>query len=185
MNEPWLLYAVGSVVVAVINPAQLSVACGAVSVAEHWPDTPGNDATLGTGGVVSTTVTVAAQLLGAVVIRYGQGHAAVAERIRAGRRLDQRDRVTGIGIERAIVDGRVGCAIRARRNGNVVALRHRGGLLQAVSNAPMSVPSPPVAFGTAGSSKVRANPVPRWSVAEALKFLPLVNGRAAAQQRME
>jgi hypothetical protein len=36
----------------------------------------------------------------------------------------------------------------------------------------MSVPSPPVAFGRLGSSKVRANPSSRWSVAEALKFLP-------------
>src|ERR1041385_241564 len=38
------------------------------------------------------------------------------------------------------------------------------------SSAPMSVPSPPVTFGTAGSSKVRENPSSRWSVEEALKL---------------
>ncbi len=41
------------------------------------------------------------------------------------------------------------------------------GAAVCTSKAPMSVPSPPVAFGTAGSLKVRAKPVSRWSVTKA------------------
>ena len=40
------------------------------------------------------------------------------------------------------------------------------------SKAPMSVPSPPGAFGIGESSKVRAKPVPRWSVVRPL-LVPL------------
>src|SRR5439155_735113 len=53
---PWVLRVRESVVVPVIVPEQLSVAVGgAVMVAEHCPVTSGNDATLGTGAIVSVT----------------------------------------------------------------------------------------------------------------------------------
>src|SRR5947199_3733953 len=53
---PWVLRGREVVVVQVLVPEQLSVAVGgAVMVAEHCPVTSGNDATLGTGAIVSVT----------------------------------------------------------------------------------------------------------------------------------
>jgi hypothetical protein len=60
---PCAVYEVGSDVVAVIVPAQLSVAVGAETLAEHSPVTVGNEAAFATGAVLSFTVTVVLQEL--------------------------------------------------------------------------------------------------------------------------
>src|SRR5579862_1337588 len=53
----------------------------------------------------------------------------------------------------------------------VVTMVH--GTTGCTSNAPISVPSPPGAFGIEGSSDVRTKPGPRWSLGEPERFLPL------------
>ncbi|MBK7346988.1 MAG: hypothetical protein IPI98_08815 [Chitinophagaceae bacterium] len=50
------MYVVGSVVVPVTDPAQLSVAVGAVTVTEHSPVASGKDAGAA-GAVTSSTIT--------------------------------------------------------------------------------------------------------------------------------
>ena len=52
------MYVNGSLVVAVIVPAQLSVAVGALTLAEHCPVTVGNIAVTGTGFSLSVTITI-------------------------------------------------------------------------------------------------------------------------------
>ena len=58
VNVPCVLYEVGSVVVPVIVPEQLSVAFGAVTDALHSPVALVSVATSGTGAVTSFTITV-------------------------------------------------------------------------------------------------------------------------------
>ena len=53
-----MLYDNESVVVPMIVPEQLSIALGAVTVAEHSPVIVGNVVTTGTGAVISLTTTV-------------------------------------------------------------------------------------------------------------------------------
>ena len=62
-----------------------------------------------------------------MAVHNGQRHGCAAESVWPGRRLAEHERIA-VRVERVVVDGRGGCAIRASRNGNVMALRHRSAI---------------------------------------------------------